>query len=139
MTTNIKVNCAEVMKKFVSLARVDRNLVDIFDDISSECDDVWTNNYASIICYLAEVEYRDYDAVIRDVIDTIVKSTGSKVIINHGRNNKALPKSGIVLQTKAIHGGLTYEFELYDIAGLRKDAATEKRNFLKQNKVTKNV
>lgn len=103
-----KMNCAEQVKKIFPLLQKQPDLY----HAELECEDNWDEDYACFLVYLMEEEFRDYDAVEKEVIRKITSNTEQKVTLLFGLNCK-YPNSGYVLQVHRLGGGLTLEFELY--------------------------
>lgn len=107
-----KINCAEKIEKIVDLLETDYDYETIL--VERECQDSWSENGAIFMVYLIEADYRDYDAIKRDIVDDIVDQLGSEITVLHGMKDK-YPNSGYVLNIHEKSGGLAVEFEFHRV------------------------
>lgn len=103
------MNCATQMLKAFKELVADAGE---FYDVQTECQDDWSADYAIIIFYLIEEEYRDYEAIEEDIIERVAKSIGDVQVV---RGKQPKPKKGYVLQVHSMHFGLSFELELYSL------------------------
>lgn len=104
-----KINCAEELNKLLSSLENKSE----FLYVQKECVDSWNENSGIFMIYLMEDDYRDYDALWRDINDEIRDALKPDVIV-YGTKNK-LPESGLVLNIHAKSSGLVCEFEFYRV------------------------
>lgn len=106
-----KMNCIETINKILAILETSPE----FFLVERECQESWNEDGVCFMIYLMEEAYRDYDALISDVIDEIVKRLGSEVTVLYDGYDCVYPQLGYALKIHQKNGGLAFEFEFHRV------------------------
>lgn len=105
------MNCANILRELANSISTEHA------DIQEQCLDYWGDNYGSVVVYLVEEEYRDYDELWQDIFDKLKSLTPGVPWCEAMAKDK--PDTEYRIEYSKKNSGLCVELFLYNVAWLK--------------------